>query len=670
MGQFPEIKGFEIVKELGKGSVATVYMGIEENLKRNVAIKVLSPQYKHPVIEARFEHEAVIAAKLDHSNIIPIYKIGYFVDAENQNSNYIIMEYFKNSLRDILDSASRNKLPLDQAINVTESILKALDFAHAKKILHRDIKPENIMFREDGTPVLVDFGIAKVMETATQQLGNLTKSGMMPGTPPYMSPEQCKAKKNLDGKTDVYSLGCVLFEMLTGKQPYQSDNPIRTALMHIEHKIPRLPERMAAYQPLIDMMMEKDREKRVATLEDFSQILKGIQSDVKFPQPEPEKVEDEEVDSMFGKILNSPKLDSESNLKVQKVNWNKRTNIKAVQTPAPQHESKPKPKPEVKPKDKGIAKEKRNNKKVAVVVAIWKEKRQAFEKIFCYWLKKLDRKKAALIGGIILSIFLYFLFFSSSGPGEDFEKEVNEPIKVSFIRIKLANPKLPHVPGLSEKELEEIEKVLNEDKETEQPVPKPVKPKKKKQKKPKQIKQKPKVTPSPKRILRLRSQAKKMTGEQLKYFLKAKNIYEFRFNPDGNFPNKLERLELNENSVIRDKATGLMWYNGKLSGKESYKNANEWIAKLKKEKYWGHSDWRMPTVEEAATLLEKIKNSKGLRINNVFPAKLNSIWTCDQDEKNNRWVILLTSGLIYAPSPMRHHSLPVRTMKAGEEEIK
>jgi serine/threonine protein kinase len=270
MAGFPKIPGCKVLSELGEGGMATVYLGIQENLNRKVAIKVLDPKLlKNEITAKRFKMEAEAAAKLSHSNIVQIIDVGKF-----RNHYYIIMEYLVDSLKDRMKTSPGGKMEPQTALEIVQAIMAALEFAHSRNISHRDIKPDNIMFREDNTPVLVDFGVARILDAS--ETGGLTKSGQSMGTVYYMSPEQCSAQKDVDGRSDIYSLGAVLYEMLTGKRPYEADNMVSVALKHVQEKVPKLPKDLKSYQPLIDKMMAKNREKRISSEAQFRKILDKI----------------------------------------------------------------------------------------------------------------------------------------------------------------------------------------------------------------------------------------------------------------------------------------------------------------------------------------------------------------------------------------------------------
>jgi serine/threonine protein kinase len=264
-GNLPQIPGYGIKKRLGKGGMAEVYLAFQENLDREVAIKILDPIFlKDEKLLKRFIYEAKTAAKLIHSNIVTIHDVG-----RSGDNHYIVMEYLKESLRDRLKR--RGKLSAGKALVIIKIIANALFYAHDKNIIHRDIKPDNIMFRSDETPVLVDFGIARALDLST----HLTRTGVRVGTPYYMSPEQCKGEE-LDGRSDIYSLGVVLFELLTGDVPYKSETPTGVIHQHTQAPLPKLPGKLKKYQPLIDIMMAKEKEKRIKNGLELIKIIESL----------------------------------------------------------------------------------------------------------------------------------------------------------------------------------------------------------------------------------------------------------------------------------------------------------------------------------------------------------------------------------------------------------
>jgi serine/threonine protein kinase len=269
MKQLPQIPGYRIIRKLGQGGMADVYLGFQEKLAREVAIKVLDPLLlRDAQFAKRFIKEAQTAAQLVHPNIITIHDVGVVKDSEH-HYYYIVMEFLAESLSERLKQGG--PLPPPEALDIVKKIAGALDYAHKKGFIHRDIKPDNIMFRFDGSVVLLDFGIARAMDSTTQ----LTRTGMSIGTPHYMSPEQCKGEKT-DGRSDIYSLGVQLYEILTGDVPYKAENTAGIIIKHIQDPIPTLPEELNIYQPLIDKMMAKNRDMRIQSGAELIYFIDGL----------------------------------------------------------------------------------------------------------------------------------------------------------------------------------------------------------------------------------------------------------------------------------------------------------------------------------------------------------------------------------------------------------
>src|SRR5947209_16773338 len=221
---------YEILEELGRGGMAIVFRARERQLERDVAIKVLplSLAFDKEFVE-RFQREARTAAKLEHPNIIPIYRVG-----RAERVIFFVMKFLRGQPLSAVLAAQRS-LPPAEIRDILIQVARALSYAHKSGIVHRDIKPDNIMFDEHGLAVVTDFGIAKA---ATG--GKLTGTGMSIGTPHYMSPEQARAQQ-LDGRSDIYSLGVVAFESLTGSVPFDGEDSFSIGYKHIMEEVPTPP---------------------------------------------------------------------------------------------------------------------------------------------------------------------------------------------------------------------------------------------------------------------------------------------------------------------------------------------------------------------------------------------------------------------------------------------
>jgi len=204
---------YDVEREIGAGGMARVYLAVEHHPHRRVAIKVLDPEVSTRLLRERFIREVDLSSKLSHPHIVPVFAAG-----EAAGLFYYVMPYLEGeSLRHRL--RRQRRLPLDEALRIARDVADALGYAHGQGIIHRDIKPENILLSGDHA-IVADFGIARAISAAGSL--TLTQAGQQIGSPGYMSPEQAMASSDLDARTDIYSLGCVLFEMLAGEPPVAS----------------------------------------------------------------------------------------------------------------------------------------------------------------------------------------------------------------------------------------------------------------------------------------------------------------------------------------------------------------------------------------------------------------------------------------------------------------
>ncbi|HRF50879.1 MAG TPA: serine/threonine-protein kinase, partial [Anaerolineales bacterium] len=250
-----QIGRYEIRGELGRGGMATVYHGYDPRFKRDVAIKTLPREYLHdPGFRARFEREAQTIASLEHPAIVPVYDFG-----EENEQPYIVMRLMPGG--SLVDRLRQGPLALNEVSRIMSTLAPALDEAHAHGIIHRDLKPGNILFDGRDQPYLSDFGIAKLTETSMA----FTATGII-GTPAYMSPEQARGDRDIDGRSDLYALGAIVFEALTGQMPYQADTPMGLAVKHITEPVPRIRSANPLLPPstenVIAQAMAKDRAER------------------------------------------------------------------------------------------------------------------------------------------------------------------------------------------------------------------------------------------------------------------------------------------------------------------------------------------------------------------------------------------------------------------------
>jgi serine/threonine-protein kinase len=252
--------------------MANVYVAYDPQFGREVAIKVLPAYFLHePLFQQRFEREARTLAGLEHHAIVPVYDYGW------DESPYLVMRLMKGgTLRQRL---ATGPLPVEEIIALLQRVGDALDTAHSRGIVHRDVKSDNILFDEYGRAYLTDFGIVKLAQSTTI----FTQTGRIIGTPAYMSPEQARGDSDIDGRSDIYSLGIVLYEMFTAQVPFRGDTPLSLLMKHITEPVPQVsrdnPDLPTAYNAIVARTLAKNKEDRYPTvasvIADLNAVLRG-----------------------------------------------------------------------------------------------------------------------------------------------------------------------------------------------------------------------------------------------------------------------------------------------------------------------------------------------------------------------------------------------------------
>ena len=267
---------YQIISLLGKGGMGEVYLASDTRLGRKTALKILPEKYTSEAdLVARFEREARAASALNHPNILTVYEIG-----ESEDSHFIATEFIEGlTLRQRMGTGA---IPLNETLEICLQIAAALTAAHEAGIIHRDIKPENIMLRPDGYVKVLDFGLAKLIEASSVPDDSTTQTGMIMGTPSYMSPEQARGQK-VDHHTDIWSLGILLHEMISGSRPFKGQTRADLMVSILEREPTPLPDYFPSeLRKIVAKSLAKDPSQRYATAREFGQELKELRHQQEF----------------------------------------------------------------------------------------------------------------------------------------------------------------------------------------------------------------------------------------------------------------------------------------------------------------------------------------------------------------------------------------------------
>ncbi len=286
------VSHYEILSLLGKGGMGEVYLAADQSLGRKAALKILPARYTTDAdLVHRFEREAKAASALNHPNILTVYEIGRTDDSHFIATEFIAGETLRQRLK-------RTRLPLPEALDIALQIAAALKAAHEAGIIHRDIKPENIMLRPDGYVKVLDFGLAKLIEATSNPDEATTQTGMILGTPSYMSPEQARGQK-VDHHTDIWSFGVVLHELVSGTRPFGGDTQADLMVAILQHPPATLPSHLPEQlQTIITRALVKDPQHRYASVNEVIEDLKTLRRKVEFASELKHAAQDNEAPTM------------------------------------------------------------------------------------------------------------------------------------------------------------------------------------------------------------------------------------------------------------------------------------------------------------------------------------------------------------------------------------
>jgi serine/threonine protein kinase len=678
---FPDIPGYRIEQKIADGRISDIFLAVQEDLDRQVAVKVLNPElFKDEKFADNFHKEAKRMSKFTHPNIVNMLDVG-----EYNGLYYIVMEYLPGSLRELISrkfSGEGNDPRLEDhgLINLLKQVAWSFDYAHKSNVIHKDIRPDNIRFREDGTPVVVGFFISRVIGSSN----TLKKLGMIAGTPQYASPEQA-LRKPLNSTSDLYSLGVTLFEILTGNVPYDAEEIIAIENQHIMEPIPNLPDEFFQYQPLLDALMEKNKEDRVQNAVELLKLLDELEFKLPNKEAIPDPGEQVEIQNIHLSMPEDIEIDPPQDLN---------EDSSPEDAPVDKKELKKQEK-----KRKHLEKVSRKREKDEAK-RLKKAEKEGFDLSQLSGIISNPRILIPVAAGIVIVVLLFFFIGggddanSGDNPSADgkqqgtanasLSKEEQEIVDLKYrYKIKLAKRdfgKGQYQNAMTKVKDAEKFKQTEESKKLKQQITQKLAVQKdhdaynnalaasssaavemylkqfpgglhEKEAQQEIVELKVKEKKEVQRMrqilaasITLRSQYLKIPVEDVKQMLLDRNFFDKYYNKNGNFRNKFELKQDLQSSVILDYATGLMWHQ---SGSEKYikfKQVQQWLAQLNQDNYAGFSDWRIPTLEEAASLMEKTENRDGLFIDSRFNREQKYIWTGDTFGSQKIWVVDFFSG--------------------------
>ncbi len=331
---------YDIKSVIGQGGMATVYLGYDPRSQREVAIKILPPYYLHaPKFRERFEREALMITLLEHPAIVPVYDMG-----DEDGQPYIVMRYMSGG--SLSDKLRKGPIPLNDCMEMYLRLAPALDTAHARGVIHRDVKPDNLLFDKYDNVFLSDFGLARLRETIG--FANISDGSIM-GTPAYMSPEQIQGDRELDGRSDIYSMGIVLYQMLCGSVPFSGTTAASVMMMHLVNPVPQIYDQNTtlptAIQAVLETALAKNPKDRYQTAGEFARAIQAVTTGIQRKPAVQSRGGDAAVRPARRSAMNIPTEEPAAPGEADESATAQRLPINQIKTPPPVDSSQIKPRP-------------------------------------------------------------------------------------------------------------------------------------------------------------------------------------------------------------------------------------------------------------------------------------------------------------------------------------
>jgi len=737
---FPGIPGYRIEKKLGQGRLADAYLAIKEETEQKVVIKALLPELVREEDEEfakLFLFEARRASKLQHPNIAKIFDVG-----ETPDCYYFVMEYLQECLRTRIsnrdfpsgfETGREGEIPRDAGIaegevqeilDISRQLFDALDYAYQEEIIHRDIRPENIFFRDEAgfiTPVITDF----CMQQAAAISKTLDEKGLTLKDLRYTCPEAI-LKKGLDNTGDFYSLGVTLFEMLTGRVPYDAEDPVVLENLHKTAPIPQLPASLSRFQPLLDRLLAKTKEERAQGSAELILLIEELNEDLTpelMKETTGDEIEGDEIEGDEIRVKMGPGFG-------QEIEMASDTGEKMAETGTENLEIGEEIRKEF---DAQSAQDQDQDQDIDLYpLPGERAPRHPFEPRFTKETGGMDTAKELFsklqnprvfipaAAAILIIIVLAVIFLVPKGetgtgktekagqgqelsdgseappPGESQETQYTRKLKQAQRGFQLGEyekaqqllsdaekiKSTPEVETLKKQIQERIvekqddivfQKALKagsaaslEEYLSKYPTGRHVAAAREKMNELTEVERKhdeAKRKWASSRVI-LRSIPQTLDKADVRTMVKKRGFFEKYYNSTGDFLNHYELHAINNQKVIMDYATGLMWHQSGSEQYMKYDRVQPWIQELNRQNYAGFSDWRLPTLEEVASLMESQENRDALYIDPLFSKDQNHTWTADLYDKNRAWAVDIFGG-DFNPVATDYDSFvrPVRSVK-------